>query len=164
MQDMTYDPRRELRGKISGAWYALLLIQILTVVNLVMLLLDTGSFFLFSASVPYYLTLLAMALDNGFSSGAWVARSHTYTALIVSVVILILYFLCWLRGKERTGWLTGAMVLFLLDSLALVLVSYLLYGNPLANVLDLFVHGWALWSLWQGSKAGRQLRELEERK
>ena len=164
MQNTTNDPRRELRGKLSTARYALLLIQILTVVNLVMLLLDTGSFFLFSASVPYYLTLLAMAMDNGFSSGVWVAGNYTYTALAVSVVILAMYFLCWLRGKDRTGWLTGALVLFGLDSLALILLSYLLYGNPLGNVLDLLVHGWALWSLWQGSKSGRKLREMDEQR
>ena len=66
-----------------------MLIVILTVVNLAMTLLDTGRYFLFSASVPYELVSLGMAFDNGFTDGAWNVRGTlTYTGLVIALVYL----------------------------------------------------------------------------
>ena len=150
-----------LMSQINGGRYSLLLILIFTVVNLLMVLLDTDRYFLFSASVPYYLTLFGKAMDNGFSDGAWdVTGTYTITALVVSLVILALYFLCWLLSRKRTGWMTGALALFVLDTVALVLFSYVLYGSPMVNVMDILLHGWALWELFRAVRCNKKLKEM----
>ena len=46
--------REYLLRQVANGRYSLLLIVILTVVNLIMTILDTNTYFLFSASVPYY--------------------------------------------------------------------------------------------------------------
>ena len=153
-----------LYAQVAGGRYALMLILIFTVVNLLMVMVDADRYFLFSASVPYYLTLLGKAMDNGFADGSWdVTGTYTNTALVISAVILIVYFLCWLLSRNRGGWLTGALVLFVLDSSALVLFTYVLYGSPLANVMDIFLHGWGLWQLFQAVKSNKKLKELQKK-
>lgn len=159
--EMNKNDPNHLKKQIAAGRYALLLIQLLTIVNLVMVLLDRGSYFLFSASVPYYLTLLAKGLDNGFADAAWtVFGGYTYAALAVSAGILALYFLCWLLSREHPGWLAAAFVLFLLDSVVMLILTHLLYGSLLAMPLDIFLHGWALWQLWQAVRSNRKLAKL----
>lgn len=153
--------REYLFAQLAGGRYALLLILIFTLVNLLMVMLDADRYFLFSASVPYYLTLFGKAMDNGFSDGAWeVTGAYTNTALIISAVILLVYFLCWFMSRKKPGWLTAALVLFVLDSSALVLFTYVLYGSPMYNIMDIFLHGWGLWQLFQAVKSHKKLKEM----
>ena len=63
--------REYLLRQVANGRYSLLLIVILTVVNLIMTILDTNTYFLFSASVPYYLVFVGMGIENGFVDGAW---------------------------------------------------------------------------------------------
>ena len=102
-----------LQRAISSGRTSLLMILILTVVNLLFTILDLDQYFLFSASVPYYLTMLGKGMDNGFLDGAWdINGTYTITGLVISAVILAVYLLCWLMSKKKTGWLTAALVLF----------------------------------------------------
>ena len=113
--------REYLLRQVANGRYSLLLIVILTVVNLIMTILDTNTYFLFSASVPYYLVFVGMGIENGFVDGAWnVKGTLTYTGLVIALVIVAVYLLCWLLSKERAGWLTAALVLFIVDTVALV--------------------------------------------
>ena len=57
--------REYLLRQVANGRYSLLLIVILTVVNLIMTILDTNTYFLFSASVPYYLVFVGMGIENG---------------------------------------------------------------------------------------------------
>lgn len=101
--------REYLLRQVANGRYSLLLIVILTVVNLIMTILDTNTYFLFSASVPYYLVFMGMGIENGFVDGAWnVKGTLTYTGLVIALVIVAVYLLCWLLSKKRAGWLTAA--------------------------------------------------------
>lgn len=96
--------REYLLRQVANGRYSLLLIVILTVVNLVMTILDTNTYFLFSASVPYYLVFVGMGIENGFVDGAWnVKGTLTYTGLVIALVIVAVYLLCWLLSKKRAG-------------------------------------------------------------
>lgn len=100
--------REYLLRQVANGRYSLLLIVILTVVNLIMTILDTNTYFLFSASVPYYLVFVGMGIENGFVDGAWnVKGTLTYTGLVIALVIVAVYLLCWLLSKKRAGWLTA---------------------------------------------------------
>ena len=82
--------REYLLRQVANGRYSLLLIVILTVVNLIMTILDTNTYFLFSASVPYYLVFVGMGIENGFVDGAWnVKGTLTYTGLVIALVIVL---------------------------------------------------------------------------
>lgn len=138
--------REYLLRQVANGRYSLLLIVILTVVNLIMTILDTNTYFLFSASVPYYLVFVGMGIENGFVDGAWnVKGTLTYTGLVIALVIVAVYLLCWLLSKKRAGWLTAALVLFIVDTVALV---------------DFLLHIWAIVELVLAVRGSRKLRAL----
>ena len=137
--------REYLLRQVANGRYSLLLIVILTVVNLIMTILDTNTYFLFSASVPYYLVFVGMGIENGFVDGAWnVKGTLTYTGLVIALVIVAVYLLCWLLSKKRAGWLTVALVLFIVDTVALVVITFALYDSPMGKLVDFLLHIWAI--------------------
>ena len=150
-----------LSGKLASGRHSLLLILLFTVVNLVMVLLDSGTYFLFSASVPYYLTLFFKGIDNDFAEGPWPENgTFTIIALVISGVILLLFLLCWLLSKRRCGWLTVALVLFVVDTLALAWCTFYLVGDPAGNIVDFVFHFWAIWELFTAVRCGKKLKAL----
>lgn len=149
-----------LEAKAKNGRHSLLLIIVFTIINLVMLLLDQDTYFLFSASVPYYTTLLVKAIENGFVNGPWTNGPGTMVALLFSFVILTVFFLCWLLSDKRRGWLVAALVLFIVDTLAMILFTYALYDSPVANIVDLFFHIWAIVELFQAVRAKKKLQAL----
>ena len=150
-----------LRSKISAGRYSMMLVTILTAVNLLMVLLDADRYFLFSASVPYYLVFLGKGIENGFSSGNWsVNGTLTYTGLAIALVILVVYAACWLLSKKRTGWITAALVLFSMDTVVLAGIAFVLYDNPAAKLVDFLLHIWAIVEMAQAVRAGGKLKAL----
>ena len=153
--------REYLLRQVNNGRYSLLLIVIFTVLNLVLTILDTGRYFLFSASVPYYLVFLGMAIENGFVYGAWnVKGTLTYTGLVIALVIVAVYLLCWILSKKRAGWLTAALVLFIIDTVAMVVLVFSLYDDPASQLVDLLLHVWAIVELIQAVRGSKKLREL----
>ena len=151
--------REYLQKQVSGGQYALLLIVIFTAINLVFLMLDVDRYFLFSASVPYYLVMIGKGVENGFVDGAWSENGPlTITGLVIALVILAVYLLCWLLSKKKGGWLTAAMVLFIVDSVILVVLTFALYDNPMVNAMDFLLHIWAIVELVQAVKANKKLK------
>ena len=161
VQTVDKNSREYLQNQFSGGRSSLLAVLIFTVVNLVMVLLDTGTQFLFSASVPYYLTFLGKAIDNNFSYGDWdVNGTFTITGLVIGVVVLVVYLLCWLLSKKRGGWLTAALVLFILDTVALLIFTVTLLEDPSANIMDFVFHGVIIWQLIMAVRANGKLKRL----
>lgn len=146
-----------LQKQMAGARSSLLVVLIFTVVNLAMLLLDSNTYFLFSASVPYYMTAFAMGMDIGM--GVEGIGTFTLVSLGISVLILVWYLVCWLLSKKRPGWFVAALVAFILDTLALAGLSVAL-DMLTDNVMDFVFHGWVIVSLVQGIIAGKKLKNL----
>jgi len=146
-----------LQKQQSGARSSLLAVLLFTVINLAMLLLDTGRYFLFSATVPQFLTAFGMGMDMGL--GHYGIGPFTGIALAVSAAILVLYLLCWLLSKKRPGWLIAALVFFILDSVVL-LVACLLMDSLADSILDLVFHIWVIVQLSIGISAGSKLKKL----
>ena len=153
--------REYLLRQVANGRYSLLLIVILTVVNLIMTILDTNTYFLFSASVPYYLVFVGMGIENGFVDGAWnVKGTLTYTGLVIALVIVAVYLLCWLLSKKRAGWLTVALVLFIVDTVALVVITFALYDSPMGKLVDFLLHIWTIVELIQAVRGSKKLKAL----
>ncbi len=122
---MDKNSREYLLRQVASRRYSLLLIVILTVVNLIMTILDTNTYFLFSASVPYYLVFVGMARTVCGRRLECQGNAHLH-GLVIALVIVAVYLLCWLLSKKRAGWLTAALVLFIIDTVALVVITFAL--------------------------------------
>ena len=150
-----------LARQVATSRYNLLLIVIFTVVNLLNLVLEQNSYFLFSASVPYYTTAVCMVRDLAATGSIF--GTFATVSLVVSAVILGVYLLCWFMSKKKSGWFIVALVLFAVDTVALVGFTLLLdmVGE---SVLDYVFHAWVIYSLIQAVNCSRKLKALEARK
>ncbi len=158
MQKATVDKnsREYLTRKVTTARHTLLLVIIFTVINLGMVLADTGRYFLFSASVPYELTFLG-AVMNYEATGA-IIGTYTITALVMALAVLALYFVCWLLAKKRPGlWYTVAFVLFALDTGVMLLVNLEYIAE---YIMDIVFHFWVLVELFQAITANKKLQAM----
>ena len=129
---------------ITGGRASLLLIVVLTVVNIVLLLIEADRYFVFSASIPYYLTAFAMGMDSVFTSGI---GTYTIIAIVISVIVVGIYLLCWALGEKKPSWLTAALVLFSLDTVGLLVITFTLLEDPILNLVDIIFHALAVYEL-----------------
>ncbi|MBR4072110.1 MAG: APC family permease [Clostridia bacterium] len=139
------------KTKYQGARANLLLMIILTAVNIVLLFTNAEYMLLFSATVPYFAVVVGMATQID----VMIAVSVCF-----AVAILLIYFLCWFMSKKHHGWMTGALVMFIIDTFAMILM-YVSMGD-FYGVLDVVIHVWVLYYLIIGVKSGKQLKDAPE--
>ena len=142
--------------QINGARSSLLLTLALTLVNVVLLMVNSNTFFLFSVFVPYELIHFGRMMDAGL------VGSNTIVSLIVAAVILVVFLLSWLLSKKKPGWLTVAVVLFALDTAALLYFTFTMSADPGGNILDIGLHAYVLFQLIQGCVNAAKLKKEPE--
>lgn len=140
-------------AKYDAARKNLLLLLIATVVNLVLLLVGSDTYLLFSAAVPYYIPAFAVFLELG-------SIALTVT-LVMALIPMVFYALAWLLSKNRTGWMVFALVLFVLDCLFLAFVTIIL-EDPAAMLTDILFHVLILYYLISGVHSGAKLKAVLE--
>ena len=158
-------PEGKLRAALTTARFDLLAVVILTALNVFLILGNTGSYFLFSATVPYAIVDLGMLLCGLYPPELYegemaeivlfdggVIAVFVALALIILAVYLLLFFL----SKRHPIALTVALVLFALDTLFM----FVWFGINLSMLLDLVFHGWLLFTTVRGILAARKLKEL----
>lgn len=157
--------RQALVSKYSAARLNLLLLIVFSAINLLMLATNSGTYFLFSASVPYLITDLGMFLCGmypeefyeGLEGMFFFDKSFFVIMLIISILILVLYLLCWLFSKKnKVGWLIFALVMFSIDTL--VMFGY--YGFSPDMIVDIILHIWVIVILAMGINAHYKLKKL----
>lgn len=142
-------PKNTLNVKYTSARLNLLLMIIMTAVNLLMLCLKNGTMLLFSATVPYYLTVFGM--------GTEVTMMFVIT-LCIAIVILLCYLLCWILSKKHYGWMIAALVMFTLDTFAM-LGLYIL-AKDVSGIMDAAMHAWVIYYLVTGVISGMKLKKM----
>lgn len=145
------DSCEKLQRNLTAGRSYLLMVLILTMVNIGMVLMGSDTYFLCSVYVPYLLCFMG---KNQLSyEGFEISFSG---ALVVSAVILGVLFVIWAQSKKRPSLLYGALILFVVDTLALVKLA--VDADILADsVVDLLFHGLVLWQLFQGARCGNKL-------
>lgn len=143
--------------KLATARSSLIVVIAFTVINLILLLTESKTYFLFSASVPSFLTAFGMGMDIGLGNPG--IGVYTTTALVISTVIVAAYLLCWILSKKRSGWFVVAAVLFIIDTVLLVLLS-LSVDTLRENIVDLIFHAWVLVELFQAIAAAKKLKNM----
>ena len=153
--------------RYNGSRINLLLVVLFTVINMILLVSGSNSYYLFSASIPYTITDLARYLCGLYPPEAYAEAgiyapqfsdiSLFYIALAISIVVIGLYLLSFfLSKKQKVGWLIFALVFFVLDTAWLILYI----GDILSILMDLLFHVWVIFSLSMGIYAYFKLRKL----
>ena len=167
--NVSMDPKMErqsLNSKYNAARMNLIMVVAFSAINLLMLAFagENASYFLFSASVPYLISLYAMLFcgmmpddfykDPAYDGFVFLREEFFYIALAISAMILVIYLLCWFFSKKKPVWITVALVLFAIDTVVLILF----YG--VFSIFDLIFHGWVIWSLVSGILADKKLKKM----
>ena len=130
-------------------------VVLLSLVNVVLMVLDAGVSFLFSAVLPQ------VAINYGWYLDAWLGGStYTVIAYAISALWIGAFALCYYLSKKHPGWMTAALVLFCLDCLVLVYWIYL--GFMMEDVLDIVFHVWILYYLIRGVVAASKRKTMPE--
>lgn len=132
------------QAKYDTARHNLLLMIAFTAINVILRLVQADLYFLFSASIPLAVLDIATLFTTGVS----------IPAVVIAVAVVVVYLVCWILSKKRTGWLIAAMVLFALDTLAMFLV----YEIGVGMLLDIVFHAYVLFYLISGTVAAVKLR------
>lgn len=160
--------RQALENKYNRSRVNLLWVVIFTAVNLVLLVTNSGRYFLFSAYVPYIIVDLAMLLCGKypaeyyaeyFPDMEFMSSTVFVAALVIAVILIALYLVSWLCSKKpKAGWLIFALVFFVIDTAAMLILS----GITADGILDIVFHGWVIVSLIIGISACVKLKKLPE--
>ncbi len=158
-------PAQRLEAKYNSARHNLLIVIVFTLVNMVILLTNGGTYFLFSAFVPYYVTDLGMYLCKmypdeyyvGYENSQFLDKSLIAVFIAIAAVILVMYLLSWIFSKKgRVGWLIFALVFFALDTIAMFLIA----GITSDMIIDVLFHAWVIFYLASGIHAHFKLKKL----
>ena len=122
-----------------------------TLLNIILFYFGSGTMFLFSATIPYF--VMGLGIVSGIQPVLIVCS-------IITAAALVLYFVCWHQSKRHYGWLIAALVMFALDC-AFLLLLYL-PALDFSGLFDVLIHAWVLYYLIIGVKYGRQLKNMPE--
>ena len=141
--------------RYKSALTSLLLIVAFSGINLVLLMLNTNKYFLFSAYIPYLLGDYAMFYGGKYSAEYYKDFPDTeffgeaYFALltVIAAVVILFYLLCFFMAKKGKGvFLALALALFALDTV----VMFFVVGLSVFQIIDIIFHIWAVASLALG--------------
>ena len=149
-------PEALLRQTLSTR-NSLLLVLLFSAINLALLLVGSDTYFLFSASIPYYLTAFGMGMDLGL--GADGIGTYTLITLGISVAMLLLYLVCWLQSRRHPRSMAVALVAFLLDTLVLLWLC-LRMDLLVESIPDLLFHTWVILELVRFLSANHKLDKM----
>ena len=159
--------RERLEGKFASARGNLLLVVVFTVINLVLLVINSDTYFLFSAFVPYLIASTGMLLCGKYPAEYYedigemefFGESVFVGIIAIAVILTLLYLLAWFLSKnQKSGWLIFALVFFSIDSLCMFAVT----GFAFDSIIDIIFHIWVIVSLAGGISACKKLKNLPE--
>lgn len=163
----THTSEREiLESKYNSSLYNILLVVGLTVINLFLLITNSNTYFLFSAYIPFILADLGMFFCGMYPSEYYTEyfpdmvfspKSFFAIMLVIAIVILAVYVLCWIFAKKRkVGWLIFALVFFCIDTAAMFLFN----GFIIESIIDYVIHAWVIVSFASGISAFNKLKKI----
>jgi hypothetical protein len=128
--------------RTKGGRAALILLAVFSLVNMILLLVKASFMFLFTFEIPYFAVELCQYLS--YETG-----NQTY--LVISVIGSLLFigfiFLLYLLSQKRRWPGIMALVLFIIDTLALIAFILIDLENAAQYLVDTAFHVWALISL-----------------
>lgn len=158
--------RQALETKFANSRHNILIVLIFTVVNILLLVTNSNSYFLFSAYIPYLLADLGMYLcgkypaefyGEEYALAEFLPGGFLVVMLVIAAVILALYLLSWIFTKKGSkGWMVFALVFFSVDTG----VMFFLNGISTDMIIDVVFHAWVIYSLASGVSVASKLEKL----
>ena len=135
--------RKTPQGKYAAARSNLLLVVVFSLINLVLTVVEADMYFLFSSTFPQVALVFGQAFTEELQMPVFFV-----VGLVLAIVSVGLYALCWLLSKKNIGWMIAATVLFGLDCLLLLLFL------DVEMIVDIVFHVWVMVCLISGCIAG----------
>ncbi len=159
--------REILESKYKNNISNLLIVLVFTIINIVLLVTNSNTYFLFSAFLPYFVADYGMYFcgmypeeyyydvpDMVFSD-----KSTLVICFAIIAVMLLAYFLCWFFAKKKkVGWLIASLVFFVIDTVAMLYIS----GISSDMIIDIVFHIWVICCLSGGIINYDKLKKLPE--
>jgi hypothetical protein len=136
------------RGKKGAAWFYW--IAALSLINTVMTLTGGDTSFALGLGLTLIVDSVAASLKQPGAHGTALAIALAFDLVVLGIVV----FCGWLSQKRILPVFAIGMALYLLDGLLCLL---------LGSIICIAIHAFALWSMWSGFVAFRQLNALEQR-
>lgn len=158
-------PKEELENKYKSSLSNLLLVMAFTAINIVLLVTNADTYFLFSAFIPYLCVDTGMYLCGMYPQEYYVGdevfldKSFFAVMIAVAIVMLLLYLISWIMAKkQKVGWLIFALAIFIADTAAMLVLTEI--GAD--SIIDIVFHGWVIVSLVMGINAHKKMKNLPE--
>ncbi len=128
-------------AKLNNARSTILLIVIFSIIN-IFAIAFADMYFLFSTYLPQiFISIGVISGDQTIFMGM----------LILSLVYILPYLLCWIFSKKRVGWMIAALVLFSIDSIFFLIdVPAYLAAGDVSFILDIAIRIYAFVCLIMG--------------
>src|SRR6266436_5993788 len=130
-----------LRVRRGAGWF--LTIGLLSGVNSLLQIFDAKIRFIFGLGITQVVDAVAHGMERG-----------TMVVIVVDGLFILMLVLCsrWAKTGSQGAFL-GGMIAYALDGILLLLFRMW---------LDAAVHAYALWMIWQGYSASRELAQLQQ--
>jgi glycerophosphoryl diester phosphodiesterase len=144
-----YSKPNNLETKYNSSIANLLLVVVFSAVNIVMLLVNADTYFLFSAFLPYFAVDYGMFLCGMYPEEYYYDMPDTtfedksFLGLYIAIAaaFLLAYLLCWyLAKKKKIGAVILALVMFLIDTAAMLWLT----GFVMDSIIDILMHIWVI--------------------
>ena len=127
----------------------LLLVVAFTTINIVLNIIESDIFFLFSATIP---TLL---LEIGRELGS------EAVGIFLATVIIFVYLLCWIMAKRWRAFILVALIFFAVDALFFFFIFFeIIHNIEFTYLIWLAFQVWILFYLITGTVAWAKLRRV----
>ncbi len=138
-----------LEAKYNSSINNLLLVVGFSLINIILLVTNSGTYFLFSAFIPYF------AVDYGMYFCGLYPEEYYYdvpdmvfedksflaVAIAVAAVFLLIYMLCWyLAKRKKVGAVIFALIIFVIDTAVMLWLS----GFSTDSIFDIVIHVWVI--------------------
>lgn len=159
--------KSNLQTKYNNCISNLLLVVAFSVINIVLLLTDGNSYFLFSAFIPYFAVDYGMYFCGLYPEEYYADvpdmefadKSLMAVTVAVAAVMLLIYLLCWfLAKKKKIGAVITALVFFVIDTAAMLILS----GFSSDFVFDILIHIWVLYYLIMAIVTYKRMKKAPE--
>lgn len=147
-EEVNMNSRAEAEKRFNSARNNLLWVMGFSLVNVILRLLGSGMYMLFSATFPLVMIDLGLELKGIFLT----------IGIIAAFVSIVCYGICYLLSKKHKAFILVSLILFSIDTLFLIWILTL--GFDISLLLDIAFHAWVLYSLSMGVKAWVNLKKM----
>lgn len=151
--------RQKLQQNVSIGRISLLVILAVSLLNQLLLLVGVKYFFLFGASIPYYLNWLGQALSEYYH-----VTGYKVVALLIALALFAAYAISWMLSAKHWKWMRLGLILYCADTLFMIAFAIAFLLNPLSCVLWVLIHLVGVGLLYKAFRSGQQLERRSRRR